>query len=565
MGRFVPVLTTCVVSEKQVAFKMTAACMGGTIAQSQAYGTTLRYGGKACYDGKQCWQYKLVLDRPGAYCWTVPAGIVCARTVLVGGGGKPKCGSVPDASGSTCASAAGAGGAYSEKNHAVTGGSTYFCINVGRQEQDTTMSCNGSAVHTAGGASGCVAGVATGGDWNSCGGAAGYSCNYCGSSYSHYCGSCKCFNVTTCCGYCVVYQYTEGSHDGNGCCTANIVGGASAGSWLATCGGAAWCTCGYGGTSHGAVVGGGAGIGDWIAQGCTWHYSCCNCICMVGCQFIPGFLTWCTNCPPSAQGGGGTSLGQTQCRSWASQDCTGGLWKGGDGGRGGANPKESQAWHVEWGYGAYCSYPFGSVYCYTTHCYACSEDGPQKQEWWDIHDMAGSGAPGTVASKANCMTCRGYFLGTRPRNAGEGAGTGGIATTCCNPLMMGNMIGTTAGANGGTSGSPNVNWCKICQLGVCGWCDQAWLMQDALFPFFITCAGTLGGSGGVSWCGYSSKAGKGGGGGQAKCQFLCVCWGGAFDCCNGAATTPLAFPPCLLDQMVSNAGTGMAIIYYREA
>jgi hypothetical protein len=117
----------------------------------------------------------------------------------------------------------------------------------------------------------------------------------------------------------------------------------------------------------------------------------------------------------------------------------------------------------------------------------------------------------------------------------------------------------------GEAGIDMTNWQKICQLGLCGQCDQAWLMPDGLFPQFMTCAGTLGGSGGMGICGYTSKAGKGGGGGQAKSQILCICHGGAFNCCNQTAATPLAFPPCLLDQMVSNAGTGMAIIYYREA
>jgi hypothetical protein len=153
-------------------------------------------------------------------------------------------------------------------------------------------------------------------------------------------------------------------------------------------------------------------------------------------------------------------------------------------------------------------------------------------------------------------------MGVRPRNAGEGAGTGAFVILCCNPMMMGQMIGDTDPVQ---CQGPLVNWLKLCSLGTTGQCDQAWLMQDALFPFFMTCAGTLGGSGGMSLCGYSSKAGKGGGGGQGKCQLLCVCWGGAFDCCNQTASTPLAFPPCLLDQLVSNAGTGMAIIYYREA
>jgi len=27
----------------------------------------------------------------------------------------------------------------------------------------------------------------------------------------------------------------------------------------------------------------------------------------------------------------------------------------------------------------------------------------------------------------------------------------------------------------------------------------------------------------------------------------------------------LAFPPCILDNLLSNAGSGMAIVYYKEA
>jgi len=61
-----------------------------------------------------------------------------------------------------------------------------------------------------------------------------------------------------------------------------------------------------------------------------------------------------------------------------------------------------------------------------------------------------------------------------------------------------------------------------------------------------------------------SKAGAGGGGGQVKWSILCVCHGGAFNCCNQAANTPLAFPPACLDVLASNAGAGLAIIYYRE-
>jgi hypothetical protein len=119
-------------------------------------------------------------------------------------------------------------------------------------------------------------------------------------------------------------------------------------------------------------------------------------------------------------------------------------------------------------------------------------------------------------------------------------------------------------AGGGAGNGPLVNWPIICQLGICGWCDQSWLMQDALYPFFVTCAGTLGGSGGVGICGYMSKAGAGGGGGQAKCGIICVCYGGSYDLCNGSGPA-LAFPPSLLDMQMSNAGVGLAIIYWREA
>ena len=130
---------------------------------------------------------------------------------------------------------------------------------------------------------------------------------------------------------------------------------------------------------------------------------------------------------------------------------------------------------------------------------------------------------------------------------------------CCDAQQQ----GWGMGANN-NSGGPLINWLKICQLGLCGQTDQAYKMVDSLFPNFITCAGILGGSGGVGICTMTSKAGYGGGGGEAKCQFLCICYGGAFDCCNQVAATPLAFPPCILDNLVSNAGSGYALIYYRD-
>lgn len=518
-------------------------------------------GAKAYYDGKQCWQYKIVYDRPGTYTYTLPSNAICARTVLVGGGGKPKCIQVPgDPSG--CNSAAGAGGAYSEKIHAVTGGSTTFSIVVGRQEQDTTMACNSVAVYTAGGASGCVPGVATGGDWNSRGGCVGFTCNNCGGSYSHHCGSCKYLCLKACCGYCIVFQYDPASGT-QSCCSPQYAGGASAGSPLALCGGAAWGICGSGGgMGPGGTASGGGGIGTFMEDNCRWHYNCCDCICIFFCDCRPPQICWKTTYVTSAQGGGGTKpASQTQCRSWASQNCMYGSWQGGNGGPGGADSTEGEAWVIEWGWEGLCSYPYGSVFCNGRCSFKCVHCGPVRTDWWDIHDIKGSGSPGTVGYR-NFYNCTGTFMGVRPRNSGEGAGTGAFMILCCNPMMMGQMIGDTDPVQ---CAGPLVNWTKICSLGTTGQCDQAWHMQDALFPFFMTCAGTLGGSGGMSLCGYSSKAGKGGGGGQGKCQLLCVCWGGAFDCCNQTASTPLAFPPCLLDQLVSNAGTGMAIIYYREA
>ena len=185
MGRYIPIELTTVVAEKSQPKVVNA---------------------KGYYDGKQCWQYKVVYDRPGTYTFTMPTGITCARTVIVGGGGKPKCISV-NKDGSTCNSSAGAGGAYSDKCHTVSGSGTTFTIVVGAQEQDSTVACNSTPVHTAGGAAGMIPGAATGGNWNSRGGCPGWTCNQCAGSVSHFCGSCKYLNITTCCGYCIVYQF----------------------------------------------------------------------------------------------------------------------------------------------------------------------------------------------------------------------------------------------------------------------------------------------------------------------------------------------------------------------
>lgn len=537
MGRFVPINVTTNVLEKR-APKFT--------------------GAKVYYDGKQCWQYKAVYDRPGTYTFNVPSGAICARTVIVGGGGKPKCISV-NFDGSTCNSAAGAGGGYSDKCHAVTGGSTSFTITVGRQEATSSVSCNGTPVHSASGASGMIPGTATGGDWNSTGGCAGWTCNNCGGSYSHYCGSCKYLCFATCCGYCIVYQYSDAGTGGVPCCNLLLAGGGSAGSPFHLCGGTASTVCGWNGSTAG-VGGGGAGIGNIYGRP-PIHYSCCTCIC----PFYSGnnndgnaLLTF--DWPTTAQGGGGSKVYCDQCcRSWQGE-CIAGIWRGLDGGPGGPNIEETEGWTFEWGYADMCQYPFGGQ-CYK-HCYCerglCSPC-ICKVNWWEPEDICGSGSPGWLASRNRCSLCFGFSHGQRPRNAGEGAGTGAIYTFCCSSSQIGNMIGMTNGSSG-----PQVNWQLLCTLGVCGWCDQAYHMVDALFPFFVTCAGTLGGSGGVNWCGYTSKAGFGGGGGQSKCQLLCVCYGGSYNLCNGTGAA-LAFPPSQLDHMISNAGTGLAIVYYREA
>ena len=556
MGRFTTIAVTTTKVEARVAPVSATGAGPNAVVQcvNGCLGVYPGYGAKSYYDGKQCWQYKICFDRPGSYCWQVPSNAVCVRTVLVGGGGKPKCGSV-NFDGTTCNSAAGAGGAYSEKCHAVTPGQTYFCLIVGRQEQDTTLACNGTNVHTAGGAGGMVPGSASGGDWNSRGGCAGWTCNYCGGSYSQYCGSCKYFCLTNCCGYCIVYQYDIGQTGGGPpCCNILLAGGGSAGSPRALCGGCSSVICG---NCWSSVVGGGSGIGQQCNSN-VWCYNCCSCICPYGLQGYPGDLCW--NYPQSAQGGQGSqSKHCDQGRSYQGC-CLSGIFQGGHGGPGGPDPTEGCAWIYEYGYMAFCVFPYGTR-CNPDYCFRPALVSPCRVDWWDITDICGSGSPGTVMEKAyfECA-CFPSLHGKRPVNSGEGAGTGGITAYCCDPIYRGDGIGNTA-----PGGGPMINWQKICNLGTTGQCDQAWLMQDALFPYFITCAGTLGGSGGVEWCGYASKAGKGGGAGQAKCQIMCVCYGGVYDCCNQVASTPLAFPPCILDMLMSNAGTGMAIIYYREA
>jgi hypothetical protein len=143
-------------------------------------------------------------------------------------------------------------------------------------------------------------------------------------------------------------------------------------------------------------------------------------------------------------------------------------------------------------------------------------------------------------------------------NAGEGAGTGGVVYNCCEMSSMG-MSCQVAGA----TACAGINMLLVCCLGTTNRVCCADKMLDQLFPYVTHCAGTLGGSGGVGTCNLASRAGKGGGAGIPRSYLLCVCWGGSFDLCNGSGP-PLAFPPCDLDWRASMAGTGMAIIYWKN-
>jgi len=551
MGRFVPISFNTVGLEKR-APKVSAA---GSVA-----------GAKSYYDGTQCWQYKVVYDRPGCYCFVVPTTALCARTVIVGGGGKPMC------TNGNCCGFAGAGGAYSEKFHSVTGGTTYFTICVGRQQQNSSVACNGSAVHTAGGASYCTPGTASGGDFNSSGGLAGYNCNYCAGSVSHYCGACIYTNTTTCCGYCLVFSYTDAQHgDTNGCCLAAYAGGGSAGSPRACQGGCGMTVCNSGTINHGATAGGGGGIGGFINGNTStyvWEFTCCNCVCPwfdgnVGgnCQY------WRIDYPTGAGGGGGSHSSQPpNCRSWEGV-CGAMWWVGGCGGRGGANvsPKEGAPNVYELTYRCRYNDSYGQSCPHWNMKFQPKLNDPCRYPWWDVCNISGAGAPGFMNETTYFFCCQSTLLDGffgRPSNAGEGGGTGGWVMRCCNMDQMGAMVPKFP-----NSPADGINWTLLCCLGSQAdpfRCDAAYTLKDKLFSGAMTCAGILGGSGGTGVCFYTSKAGFGGGGGTAKCHITCVCWGGSYDCCNGSGA-PLAFPPCYLDNLVSNAGSGYAIVYWKEA
>lgn len=533
----------------------TNAC--STIINSTCYQTTAQ---KYSFDANSCWQNRVIIDTPGSYTFTVPAGATCLRTIAVGGGGKAKC--VCE-----CSGFAGAGGAYVERVDTVASGCTVTIV-VGRQEQDTTIAyTNSGAVArtlTAGGAAGCVAGVGSGGDWNSNGGCAGKSCNYCGGSYSHSCGTCICCSPTTCCGYCIVFAGIAATitpdHGADQCCNARYAGGGSAGSWIWPTGGAGQnagnSVATYGASGgHGASAGGGGGIG-YILR-CPMESMACSCVCGEyggSTQYGPNARHSCF--PNSAGGGGGTKFQcctQCECASGCSINCQNGMWRSGHGGWGGYQNHSGVGDCFMWGcYGTYCSNANMCQY------YTPASMDPEFHPWHDIHNMCGSGSAArnihwnndSWCASINWATRSGYSY--RPGNAGEGAGTGGVVFVCCSKTQSGFGSGQF------------VNWELLCCLGTTNQVCCSDRLQQSLFTNFISCAGTLGGAGGVGMCDFSSKAGKGGGAGVTRRWILCVCYGGNFNTCNGDSVTQLAYPPSELDWRLSNAGTGMAIIYWKS-
>jgi len=511
-------------------------------------------GQKYSQDNNSCWQNRIIVDTPGSYTFTVPAGITCLRAIAVGGGGKA----------SYAASATynfgGAGGGYVERTDTVASGCTVTIV-VGRQSQDTTIAYTNSSATartlTGGGAVCNNPGAATGGDWNSNGGAPG-----CGYASGTYCGVGNCFNITTCCGYCVVfggYGITYQPDNSAVCCTGHAPGGGSAGSWIWACGGSggtAYYEDQIVGGGYGPVAGGGGGIGYICKKGVM--QSVCNCICTnERCnQGYPGGRKF--YFMGTADGGGGTKL--QMCDTCYARNvgfrgmCVAGQYFNGSGGWGGYDNDEGRGSRFMW-YHTGC---FGAVNYYQEH-------GPQPKcyTWHDIHAMCGSGSSGVSFMDGACYrSCNNWNHGPRIagnawHDAGEGAGTGGIAYYCCEVTSM-NIPNQMAGAACASS----VNWNLLCCLGLSGKICCADKMQDQLFPYITHCAGTLGGAGGVDIGWMSSKAGKGGGAGMVRCYLLCVCWGGSYNLCNGTGPA-LAFPPCDLDWRVNTAGTGMAILYWK--
>ena len=306
------------------------------------------------------------------------------------------------------------------------------------------------------------------------------------------------------------------------------------------------------------MAGGGGGIG-YINKQPTYS-PFCNCICsQYGTSDQPGV------CAPGSAGGGGGSR-WTQCQSQCEQVlfngcCTMGWWREGAGGWGGCDNQEGRPGVMYW----YC------VPCMCTgrsEYEVCCSISPKKHVWHDIHCMSGSGSSGKAinwchnsggGADTGNMWAKGYNKTGQPEDAGEGAGTGGAVYGCC----TNDYIDWPGNCN--MDCVTGIDWTAVCCLGTTSRFNDAYNpdMMRTVVPGFISFAGTLGGSGGIGMCGYASKAGFGGGAGFSKAFIRCICWGGSYNNCNGGAT-PLAFPPCILDAVSSTAGTGMAIIYWKD-
>lgn len=512
------------------------------------------------YDANECWQNKVVLNVPGTYTFTMPAGTSgCIRAIAVGGGGKAIC------SDFYC-NFAGSGGGYAESVNAVAAGCT-FSVVVGRQQQDTTVTytCTGGVqqVLTGGGAvataTGSTPGAASGGNFmNSRGGCGGWGRNY--QEAQGACPStCMCFYTTTCCGYCIVYQCMPWTHALQDWCTVYLPGGGSAGSFVYNCGGCGGGACNkyaiYSSNNNGGpVAGGGGGIGS-INKLPTYN-ALCGCICATGATGQPY-----TACMGSSGGGGGSrwSLCVSACDQllWNAM-CIMGTWRDGGGGRGGLDEQEGRPGMLYW-YCVSCSGMQASEWAMF-----CSIP-PKRYPWHDIHSMTGSGSSGksiafcTIGVTSGNWWAKNNNWTGQPEDAGEGAGTGGSVYPLCDAIYsnwkypMDNVTG--------------IDWIAVCQLGISGRFANAYNpdVTRQIVPGFVSFAGTLGGSGGIGMCGYASKAGPGGGAGTFKSFIRCICYGTGFDCCNGnIANGLLAFPPCILDNISSNAGSGMAIIYWKD-
>lgn len=473
-----------------------------TIVSSTCYQVTSQ---KYAYDANSCWQNRVILDTPGSYTFTVPAGVTCIRTIAVGGGGKSSYAA------STTTNYAGAGGGYVERTDTIAAGCAVTVV-VGRQQQDTTIAytaTGGARTLTAGGAVCCNPGTATGGDWNSIGGCAG-----CGYSGGYYCGVGNCFQTATCCGYCLVYYgygITYNPDNSPGYCSGKAPGGGSAGSWVWQCGGSgsgALYDDQASGAGYGAAAGGGGGIG-YINKKAAMS-SQCSCICTkerCGSYYPHGRKSTYMS---GTSGGGGTKLQRCDTENGRVIGfrgmCVSGQFHTGSGGWGGYDNEEGRDSRFTW-------FATGCMPSRSHH----QEHGPQpkRYEWHDIHSMCGSGSQGNGLDDVSCYrNCSNWNQGNRLalnawHNAGEGAGTGGVAYFCCEPTSM-NIPNCMSGANC----CPGINWNLLCCLGTTNRICCADRMQDQLFPYITHCAGTLGGAGGVDIMWMASRAGKGGGAGM---------------------------------------------------